>query len=88
MKIKSGFIVREVCGSTVVVAVGKRADEFNGMITLNESGKLLFERLTSEATENDLVEILLKNYDVEREKATECVKTFVKKLKDANVIDG
>ena len=35
MKLKDGFVLHELGGNTVVVAVDKRAEEFNGMITLN-----------------------------------------------------
>ena len=38
MKIKSGFAKRNIAGSEIVVPVGNKAMEFNGMITLNESG--------------------------------------------------
>ena len=43
MKIKDGFMIREVAGSYVVVPVGKRADEFNGMVHWNETGSFLLE---------------------------------------------
>ena len=41
MKIKSGFILRDVGGKTFVVAVGERSREFKSMVTLNETGKFI-----------------------------------------------
>lgn len=38
MKIKEGFAKRNIAGSEIVVPVGKKALEFNGMVTLNETG--------------------------------------------------
>lgn len=38
MKIKKGFVLRSVVGSRVVVPMGNEAINFNGMITLNETG--------------------------------------------------
>lgn len=37
MKIRSGFILREVLGSPMVVATGDAARNFHGMIKLNET---------------------------------------------------
>mgnify|MGYP007095657831 FL=1 len=45
MKIKNGFAKREIAGSYIVVPVGKEASEFNGMITLNESGSFFWDCL-------------------------------------------
>ena len=36
MKTKKGFMLREVGGRHIVVAIGKASEEFNGLITLNE----------------------------------------------------
>ena len=48
MKIKNGFAKREIAGSYIVVPVGKEASEFNGMITLNESGSFFWDCLQNE----------------------------------------
>jgi tRNA U34 5-carboxymethylaminomethyl modifying GTPase MnmE/TrmE len=45
MKIKQGFVVREVAGKSVAVATGALSREFHGMVTLNGTGKFLFEEL-------------------------------------------
>ena len=45
MKIKSGFAKRNIAGSEIVVPVGNKAMEFNGMITLNESGGFFWDCL-------------------------------------------
>ena len=47
MKLKSGFLLREVAGQVVVLPTGGNLD-LDMMITLNETGKFLWERLESE----------------------------------------
>ena len=42
MTIKENFVLRQVAGSYVAVAVGEASVNFDGMLTLNESGALLF----------------------------------------------
>ena len=42
MKIKDGFVLEEVGGSYLAVAVGECAGNFNGMVRLNGTGAFLW----------------------------------------------
>lgn len=86
MKIKDGFILREVAGSFIVVAVGDAVKEFNGVINLNETGALLWKELQKGATEEELKKALLNEYDVSEELADKDVKAFVQNLQQAKLI--
>ncbi len=86
MKIKDGFILREVAGSYLVVAVGAAVKQFNGMINLNETGAFLWRILEKGATEEKAVAELLKEYDVDEETAKADVKAFVSKLTEAGLL--
>jgi hypothetical protein len=86
MKIKEGFILREVAGSFIVVAVGDAVKEFKGVINLNETGALLWKELQKGATEEDLKKALLNEYDVTEEIADRDVKAFIDSLNKANLI--
>ena len=81
MKIKDGFLLRQVAGQTVVLPTGCDLD-LNMMITLNDTGAFLWEKLQNDCTEADLVAALLADYDVDEPTARECVESFVKKLSD------
>jgi len=81
MKIKDGFLLREVAGQTVVLPVGEDLD-LNMMITLNETGRFLWEQLQEETNEAALTGALLKEYDVTEDRAAAAVQAFVKKLYD------
>lgn len=45
MKIKKGFVLRDVAGRSIVVATGAAAKKFRGMIMLNDTGKEIWIRL-------------------------------------------
>ena len=81
MKLKDGFILRSVAGETVIVPTGSDLD-LNMMITLNETGKFLWQKLEQGAVEADLVSALLGEYDVDEQTAKAHVAAFVKKLND------
>lgn len=87
MKIKNGFVKRNIAGSYIVVPVGKATKIFNAMITLNETGSFLWDCLQKDVSESELCDMLLKEYDVERERAENDVRKFVKLLKDNNLLD-
>jgi hypothetical protein len=81
MKIKDGFILRSVAGQTVVLPTGDELD-LNMMITLNETGTFLWERLQVETDEAALVSALLSEYDVDEATAAKAVAGFVAKPHD------
>lgn len=86
MKIKDGFILREVAGSYLVVAVGNAVKEFGGIVNLNETGAFLWKLLEKSSTEPEMVDALLNEYEVDRETAEKDVKAFVEKLTEAKLV--
>lgn len=87
MKIKNGFAKREIAGSYIVVPVGKEASEFNGMITLNESGSFFWDCLQNDTTFDGAIEKITSEYDVEKTRAEEDLKKFITMLKVNNLLD-
>ena len=87
MKIKKDFILRKVADSYVVVPVGKMTLDFNGIINLNETGAFLFELLQKGAERDELVDKMLEEYDVDREKAEADIDVFIQKVRDADVLE-
>ncbi|MBQ3075757.1 MAG: PqqD family protein [Clostridia bacterium] len=85
MKIKDGYLLKEVAGNHVVVPVGNVS--FNGMLSLNETGVLIWKKLEDGCEEADLLAAFLAEYDVSEERAKEDISIFVDKLKKAGVID-
>ena len=81
MQLKDGFILRTVAGENVVVPSGDDLN-LNMMITLNETGKVLWEQLEKGAEEEELVALLLQEYDVEEQTAREHVTRFVGKMRE------
>lgn len=70
MKTKKGFNLRSVCGEQIVVAEGKENIDFSSIISMNESSAYLWKELVGkDFTVEDMVELLLKEYDVDRETA-------------------
>ena len=86
MKLKEGFVLREVGDSCVVVPTGAELN-FNGMISLNETGKTLWKALENETDTDGLVAALLAEYDVDEATAKTGVDAFVSKLRENGFIN-
>ncbi len=86
MKIKNGFILREVAGKKIVVAVGNAVKEFQGVINLNGSGAFLWELLQKDVEKADLVSAMLKEYEIDEQTASADVETFISILEKANLL--
>ena len=56
--------------------------DLNLMITLNDTGAFLWERLQQETDEKSLVAALLAEYEVDEPRAAAAVAGFVKKLEE------
>lgn len=89
MKIKKGYLLHEVAGNYVIIAIGQEAVNFNGLMTVSESGKLLWELLSRDegASFADLSNAILNEYDVTKEIAENDIYEFLNDLKKNNLID-
>lgn len=86
MKIKEGFAKRDIAGSTIVVPVGSVSREFNGMITLNESGSFFWDCFLKDITIDEAVELVLAEYDVDEATAKKDIEKFVDMLRENNLL--
>jgi len=88
MKIKQGFVVREIAGQSIVVALGEANKSFNGMIRLNETGRIIWDMLVEGSDANTIVERILKEYDIDRKTVENDVDSFIKTLLEASILES
>lgn len=87
MKIKEGYLVHEVAGNYVVIKIGQEAVNFNGLITLSESAKMLWDLLKEDASIDDLVNKLLSEYEIDEETARIDTLEFIESLKKNDILE-
>lgn len=88
MRIKKGFVLRDVCGEKVVVGESVENIDFSQLITLNPTAAWLWCTAENqcEFTVDSLVETLLKEYDVEETRARADVARIVEKWVEVGVV--
>lgn len=86
MRTKKGFMLRSVGGRHVVVPIGKASEEFNGLITLNNSGAFLWNHLAHGCTYDELLEKMLETYEVTEMTARAGLNQFLETARGAGLI--
>ena len=86
MKLKEGFMLRQVAGQYMAVPLAERSTELHGMLTMNETGAFLWEQLSQEQTVDSLVAALADNYDVTVEVARQAAQDFIAQLEREQVL--
>ncbi len=87
MKIKDGYILKEVAGANIVIATGAQKMNFNGIMTFNSVGADVFNLLDGTRSVDEIAEIIAKNYDVSTEVVKADVEKLIVKMKDHGLIE-
>ena len=87
MKIKNGFVVRDIAGKSVVIALGEASKSFKGMIELNGVARVIWDMLAAGKESDEIVDAIVAEYDVDRETVVSDVDRFINELKGANVFE-
>ena len=87
MKVKQGFVLCETDGKFVAVATGNLAGQFHGLVTMNKSGKFLWEQLFEHISAQELTERLLDVCHADPEAAARSVHAFLQKMYDAGILE-
>lgn len=86
MHIVPGFIVREIAGEIVAIPSGAAATRLSGLVALNPSGKMLFELLQTEQTEESLLAAMLDKYDIDEATAKTDVSEFLQIFRQSGIL--
>lgn len=88
MKLKKGFVLRDVAGEKIVSAEGLEQMDFNKLITLNPTAAYLWEEVYgSEFDEDRLTDLLTNRYDIDRETALADVRQLLKDWTEIGVTE-
>ena len=89
MKLKEGFVLREVCGEQVIMGEGIGALDFGRLLCLNETAAFLWQKATEQGdfSIESLADKLCEEYDVTREQAITDVNAIVNEWKKVGVVE-
>lgn len=89
MKLKEGFVLRQVCGENVITGEGLGTINFGKLLALNETAAWLWKEADAQGdfTVDSLADKLCEEYDVTAEQARQDVAAIVKKWQEVEVVE-
>ena len=86
MKIKEGFLLRELCGEHIVTAEGLENINFNKLISLNETAAFLWKALIGkEFTVEAMAQRLVDEWGIDMELALKDSEDLCKAWEEAGI---
>ena len=80
MKLSDDFICRHVCGETLLMPVGEKTKDFNGIFTLSETGAFLLNAVLNGADARTAAEALAKEFEIGGDTALQDTNEFLDEL--------
>jgi len=87
VKIKDGFLLREIAGTNVVVPIGERVIEFKGMMILNEHGLFVWNMLQDDYTFGEVLASILDEYDIDADTAKADLEEFLARVRKNGALE-
>ena len=87
MKIKKNYLLRDILGSYIVMGTDRDAYRPNELMSVNETGKFLWDKLVDGADRDELVEALTNEYEVDEATAGKDVDAFLGLLREQGLIE-
>ena len=86
MKIKNELMLREIAGNYIIVPVGGELVDLNALININDTGAFIFKALETDTTPEEIVELMIKEYDIDFETAKNDVDEFIDILRENSML--
>jgi hypothetical protein len=80
MKRSSGFFLQNIGGQDLLVPLGAKVMDLNGVIVLNATGRFIWELLAQDRSLDDLAAAVGEHFDVEPERARIDIQAFVAEI--------
>lgn len=88
MRIKKDYKIRQIAGESIVIAAGNKETDLTKIISLNSTSCFLWENLAEkEFAEQDVIDLLIREYKIDSDTAIKDVKSWLQSLSECGVIE-
>jgi hypothetical protein len=87
MKRKDDFLMQNVGGQNLLVPLGSRVMDMNGVVTLNETGVFAWNLLEKDCSADELAAAVAERFDVSPERASADIQTFVDEIAGMGLLE-
>lgn len=71
MKKIQDFILREIADEYILIPTGKTTEDFNGLITLSDTGAFIWNHLEEVENFNQLITLITSEYEIDAQTASQ-----------------
>ncbi len=86
VKIIKEFILREIAGENVLVPTGEASQEFNGMLSMTDTARFIWEHLEHVRSLDEMVQSVTDTYEVDEAIARRDVIGFINALMQHGIV--
>lgn len=87
MRKKENYVLSEIAGKYIIIPTGDEAIDFNGIISVNDTAKFLWESSPAQFTAELLTEKIKNEYDLDDATAAEAVNSYIEQMKEVGCIE-
>lgn len=87
MKIRENYVMRDVAGQAIVIAIGEESKHFKGMINLNQTGREVWKCLEKGLDLDEITKKIVEKYEVNEIIASRDVKSMIDRLESIGVLE-
>ena len=87
MKAKFNFEIMDLDDEMVAVPVGDGAEQFHGVLKVNETAVAILKLLAQDTDEGKIVDAILQEYEGDKEQIAGYVHEFVEKLISEGIVE-
>ena len=86
-RVKKGYTLRHFCDEYLLMPIGLSDDNETKMGILNSVGEVLWNALQKDCTFEDLLKVVLNEFDVSEDIASKDIEDFLQQLKEYHFLD-
>ena len=87
MKIKEGFVLRNVVDEFIVMPTGENIAKFEGAVVLNEVSAFIFKQLENPVSREDLLAAVLGEFEVDEATAAADLDALLSQFREMNLLE-
>lgn len=87
MKIKKGFVLRNVVDEFIVMPTGDNIAKFEGAAVLNDVSAFIFKQMENPISREDLLDAILNEYDVDEATAAKDLDALLEQFETMNILE-
>ncbi len=88
MRINGSYVFVDMGFAKLLIPVGEEGIKRKRVITMNDESACLIQALQEERNVDELAEIMMQEYDIDRETVTRDIREHLKKLNKMDLLAG